>query len=67
MPMDVEVDALELQLLQARPITTLYSGDPGIMTQPGEKHLLYFDSNVVTEATTTTPFTIMALDCMNTF
>jgi len=41
--------------------------DPEMMTKPGEKRLLYFDSNVATEATTTSPFTTMDLDCFNSF
>ena len=37
----------ELKLLQARPITTLYSIDEFMMTQPTEKRKLYFDMNIV--------------------
>jgi len=68
-PMDVEWafvadndETLKPKLLQARPITTLYSLDPEMMTEPGKKRVLYFDANVISEATTTSPFTTMDLD-----
>jgi hypothetical protein len=73
MPMDVEWafvadnddndETLKPRLLQARPITTLYSLDPEMMTEPGKKRVLYFDVNIISEATTTSPFTTMDLDC----
>ena len=68
MPMDVEwafVEAdgvLAPRLLQARPITTLFALDEAMMTRPGEVRTLYFDCNVMSEATTTHPFTRMDLD-----
>jgi pyruvate,water dikinase len=71
MPMDVEWafvkdgaenSVLKARLLQARPITTLYSIDLGMMTEPGERRILYLDWNVVSEATTTTPFTTLDMD-----
>jgi len=74
MPMDIEwafiegsnnkTDSkeLELKLLQARPITTLFTIDDKMMTPPGEKRVLYFDFNVISEATTTSPFTTLDLD-----
>lgn len=74
MPMDVEwafvanenddknSSELTPKLLQARPITTLFAIDPEMMTKPGEKRRLYFDFNVLSEATTTTPFTTMDMD-----
>eukprot|EP00535_Pseudo-nitzschia_heimii_P004227 CAMPEP_0197188312 /NCGR_PEP_ID=MMETSP1423-20130617/17592_1 /TAXON_ID=476441 /ORGANISM="Pseudo-nitzschia heimii, Strain UNC1101" /LENGTH=986 /DNA_ID=CAMNT_0042640113 /DNA_START=112 /DNA_END=3072 /DNA_ORIENTATION=+ len=75
MPMDIEwafvVDdeagssELVPKLLQARPITTLFPIDPAMMTKPGEKRRLYFDINVVSEATTTTPFTTLDIDVYN--
>ena len=73
-PMDVEwafveqEGTLQPKILQARPITTLFNMDPGMMTEPGEKRRLYFDFNVISEATTTTPFTTMDMDafCMLT-
>lgn len=69
-PMDIEWALVEgkepsrweLKLLQARPITTLFWIDPEMMTEPGEKRLLYFDFNIVSDATTTTPFTTMDMD-----
>ena len=72
MPMDIEwafitskhTDnyCLDLKLLQARPITTLFCLDTKMMTQPGERRKLYFDFNIISEATTTSPFTTMDLD-----
>ena len=68
MPMDVEwaftrsktsQSFLELKLLQARPITTLHYIDDFMMTKPGEPRMLYYDYNIVSDATTTTPFTTM--------
>ena len=53
---------LELKLLQARPITTLYTLDKKMMTKPGEQRVLYMDGNIMSEATTTNPFTTMDLD-----
>jgi len=53
---------LRPKLLQARPITTLYTIDPEMMTSPGERRVLYFDRNVVSEATTTTPFSTLDMD-----
>ena len=62
-PMDVEFAFQQggnsLQLLQARPITTLFDIDEDMMTSPGEKRILYYDFNIASEATTTTPFTHM--------
>ena len=60
MPMDVEfsyTESLQLKLLQARPITTLVYLDEIMMTEPGQRRMLYYDYNIVSEATTTTPFT----------
>jgi hypothetical protein len=72
MPMDIEwafitgkyTDnySLDLKLLQARPITTLFCLDTKMMTRPGERRKLYFDGNIISEATTTSPFTTMDLD-----
>lgn len=75
MPMDIEWafveeeekkggggDDLELKLLQARPITTLFTLDENMMTEPGEKRKLYFDYNIISEATTTSPFTTMDME-----
>jgi pyruvate,water dikinase len=69
MPMDVEwafaasaAGTMQLKLLQARPITTLCYIDEKMMTKPGEKRILYYDYNVVSDATTTTPFTAMDMD-----
>mmetsp|Transcript_328 Transcript_328/g.744 ORF Transcript_328/g.744 Transcript_328/m.744 type:complete len:956 (-) Transcript_328:3697-6564(-) len=70
MPMDVEwafvaddtSSTLSPRLLQARPITTLFSIDPEMMTEPGAKRRLYFDINVLSEATTTSPFSTMDMD-----
>lgn len=69
MPMDVEwafVTAnadgsrqLELKFLQARPITALFHLDENMMTKPGERRILYYDFNIASEATTTSPFTHM--------
>jgi len=68
-PMDVEwafvtepssgPKQLAVKLLQARPITTLFTLDEFMMTKPGEKRMLYYDFNIASEATTTTPFTHM--------
>jgi len=73
MPVDIEwafieginntnSNELELKLLQARPITTLFTVDDKMMTNPGEKRVLYFDGNIISEATTTSPFTTLDLD-----
>lgn len=72
MPMDIEwafitgkyTDSysLDLKLLQARPITALFTLDTKMMTQPGERRKLYYDGNIISEATTTSPFTAMDLD-----
>jgi hypothetical protein len=72
MPMDIEwafitgkyTDSysLDLKLLQARPITALFTLDTKMMTQPGERRKLYYDGNIISEATTTSPFTTMDLD-----
>lgn len=68
MPMDIEWafvndgeknSPLKPRLLQARPITTLYCIDPNMMTKPGAKRNLYYDFNIVSEATTTSPFTTL--------
>ena len=48
-----------LKLLQARPITALFYLDDKMMTKPGERRVLYYDFNIASEATTTTPFTHM--------
>ena len=61
----MDINKLELKLLQARPITTLFCMDDKMMTQPGEKRKLYFDYNIISEATTRTPFTTMDLDFYN--
>lgn len=53
---------LELKLLQARSITTLYHLDPKMMTKKGERRRLYFDPNIISEATTTSPFTTLDND-----
>ena len=62
-PMDVEFAIQQgenlLRLLQARPITTLFDIDEDMMTSPGERRILYYDFNIASEATTTTPFTHM--------
>ena len=62
-PMDVEFafqqGGISLKLLQARPITTLFDIDEDMMTSPVEKRILYYDFNIASEATTTTPFTHM--------
>ena len=64
-PIDIEwavtADKSRLVLLQARPITTLFWLDSNMMTQPGERRILYYDYNIASEATTTTPFTHMDL------
>ena len=54
----------ELKLLQARPITTLYTLDEFMMTEPGEKRKLYFDHNILSAATTINPFTTLDLEFM---
>ena len=53
---------LRLRCLQARPITTLFQPDPFMMTERGEPRTLYYDFNIASEATTTTPFTSMDLE-----
>ena len=62
-PMDIEFAIQQggnsLKLLQARPITTLFYIDEDMMTNAGEKRILYYDFNIASEATTTTPFTHM--------
>jgi hypothetical protein len=75
MPMDIEWAfitgkytnsySLDLKLLQARPITTLFCLDDKMMTLAGERRKLYFDYNIISEATTTSPFTTMDLDFYN--
>lgn len=67
-PIDIEwayTESNQLLLLQARPITTLFCLDDIMMTEPGERRILYYDFNIASEATTTTPFTHMdmALYC----
>jgi len=64
MPMDIEWGVTEsrIVLLQARPITTLFYLDSKMMTEPGEKRVLYYDFNIASEATTTSPFTHMDMD-----
>jgi hypothetical protein len=62
---DEAAPQLQAKLLQARPITTLYSVDAEMMTDPGEQRRLYWDINVVSEATTTKPFTTMDIDFYN--
>jgi rifampicin phosphotransferase len=70
MPMDIEWAFVkngtncttQLKLLQARPITTLFSIDDVMMTQPGERRVLYYDYNIVADATTMTPFTRMDMN-----
>lgn len=64
MPMDIEwafTENGQLKLLQARPITTLYPIDPEMLTEPGERRMLYWDGNIASEATTTSPFTHLDL------
>jgi len=64
-PVDVEWAYTEeglLKLLQARPITTIFPIDPGMLTAPGEPRVLYFDFHIASDATTTHPFTTMDLD-----
>jgi pyruvate,water dikinase len=61
-PIDIEwayTESNQLMLLQARPITTLFCLDENMMTGPGERRILYYDFNIASEATTTTPFTHM--------
>lgn len=59
---DKEVVVWTPKLLQARPITTLFMMDEAMMTKPGEKRRLYFDCNIMSEATTTNPFHKMDMD-----
>jgi phosphoenolpyruvate synthase/pyruvate phosphate dikinase len=69
MPMDVEWayyanessddETPVLKVLQARPITTLFSIDDAMMTKPSEKRILYYDYNITSDCTTITPFTHM--------
>lgn len=64
MPMDIEwayTEDGQLRLLQARPITTIHPLDPKMLTEPGKPRVLYYDFNVASEATTTSPFTHMDL------
>jgi len=64
-PMDIEWAYTEeglLRLLQARPITTIFPLDPGMLTAPGEPRVLYFDYHIASDATTIQPFTHMDLD-----
>lgn len=73
MPMDVEwayqtttsSSSPQLKLLQARPITALYRLDENLITSPGEPRVLYYDFNIASEATTTSPFTRMDLAIYN--
>merc|ERR1712226_368166 len=61
-PMDIEwayTEDDQLRLLQARPITTLLPLDPEMITSPGEPRILYFDYNIASDATTTSPFKTM--------
>jgi len=65
MPIDIEWafdGKSKLLLLQARPITTLYQLDEAMMTKPGEQRVLYYDSNITQDATTTNPFTKMDME-----
>lgn len=73
-PMDIEwayYDAggeqqeQQLVLLQARPITTLFTLDANMMTLPNERRILYYDFNIASEATTTSPFTRMDMAISN--
>ncbi len=77
MPMDVEwafmrsktspdTKSLELKLLQAQPITMLHCIDDFMMTNPGEPRILYYDYNITSDATTTTPFTTMDMKLYST-
>mmetsp|Transcript_20312 Transcript_20312/g.40544 ORF Transcript_20312/g.40544 Transcript_20312/m.40544 type:complete len:941 (+) Transcript_20312:96-2918(+) len=70
MPMDVEWaytsdndenSSLKLKLLQARPITTIHRLDDCMITEQGQPRVLYYDFNIASEATTTSPFTYMDL------
>jgi len=59
-PVDIEwalTEAGELRLLQARPITTIHPLDANMITPPGARRVLYYDYNIVSDATTTSPFT----------
>jgi len=64
MPLDVEFAYANegLKLLQARPITTNFTLDDAMVTQPGERRVLYYDFNIASEATTTEPFTHLDLE-----
>jgi len=53
---------LSLKLLQARPITTLYQLDEHLITKPGDRRKLYYDFNIASDATTTSPFTHMDME-----
>eukprot|EP00804_Cyclotella_cryptica_P029066 CCRYP_005271-RA/>CCRYP_005271-RA protein AED:0.03 eAED:0.03 QI:55/1/1/1/1/1/3/1252/583 len=66
-PMDVEWAYTQdiLVLLQARPITTLFWIDDNMITKPGEQRILYYDINIASEATTTTPFHHMDMFLFN--
>jgi hypothetical protein len=69
-PIDVEWAITEdknLVLLQARPITTLFWLDENMMTDAGERRILYYDHNIASEATTTTPFHRMDMSLYNKF
>jgi pyruvate,water dikinase len=64
-PIDIEWahnEAGDLKLLQARPITTIHPMDPKMLTKAGEPRVLYYDFNIASEATTTSPFTKMDLE-----
>jgi pyruvate,water dikinase len=64
-PVDVEWAYTKdgvLKLLQARPITTIFPLDPGMLTAPGEPRVLYFDFHIASDATTIHPFTHMDLN-----
>ena len=65
MPIDIEwayTENNQLMLLQARPITTLFCLDDNMMTAAGERRILYYDFNIASEATTTTPFSHMDMN-----
>ena len=65
MPVDVEWAYTDNNyhpvLLQSQPITTLFSINSNMMTEPGEKRVLYYDFNIASEATTMSPFRHMDL------